>query len=51
MLLIYGDLTVTTWYFVFAVYSIARGTVKTQSRFCQSSGFMIQYGAETSGKS
>lgn len=50
MLLVYGDLTWTTWYFVFAVYSLARGTVRTAPIFCQTSGFFIQYGAETSGE-
>jgi hypothetical protein len=49
MLLVYGDLTRNVWYFTFAVYSLARGTVKSESRFCQASGFFIQYGAETSG--
>jgi hypothetical protein len=49
MLLVWGDLTRNVWYFTFAVYSLARGTVKSESRFCQASGFFIQYGAETSG--
>ncbi|KAF2829267.1 hypothetical protein CC86DRAFT_403913 [Ophiobolus disseminans] len=48
MLLVYGDLTRSVWYFVFAVFSLARGTVKTETNFCQASGFFIQYGAETS---
>jgi hypothetical protein len=50
MLLIYGDLTRSIWYFTFAVYSLARGTVKTESKFCQASGFFIQYGTEISGE-
>jgi hypothetical protein len=50
MLLIYGDLTRSIWYFTFAVYSLARGTVNTESKFCQASGFFIQYGTEISGK-
>lgn len=50
MLLVWGDLTRCTFYFVFAIFSLARGTVKTQTRFCQASGWFIQYGAETSGK-
>lgn len=49
MLLVYGGLMRSTWYFTFAVYSLARGTVKTKSKFCQASGFFIQYGTETSG--
>jgi hypothetical protein len=49
MLLIYGDLTRSIWYLVFAVYSLARGAVETYSPFCQTSGFFIQYGTETSG--
>ncbi|KAH7068839.1 G protein-coupled glucose receptor regulating Gpa2-domain-containing protein [Paraphoma chrysanthemicola] len=48
MFLIYGDLMRNTWYFVFAVYSLARGRVQTESKFCQSSGFLTQYGTETS---
>jgi hypothetical protein len=50
MLLIYGDFMRATWYFVFAVVSLAQGTVRTESSFCQSSGFLIQYGKETSGE-
>lgn len=50
MLLVYGDLTRSIGYFVFAVYSLARGTVKSESNFCQASGWFIQYGAETSGE-
>jgi hypothetical protein len=50
MLLIYGDLTRSIWYFAFAAYSLARGTVKTESRFCQASGFFTQYGTESSGE-
>lgn len=50
MLLIYGDLMKTSWLFIFAIVSIVRGTVKTNSSFCQASGFLVQYGMETSGK-
>lgn len=49
MLLIYGDVMRSAWYFIFAVYSIADGTVETRSGFCQASGFLVQYGTETSG--
>ncbi|OCL13842.1 hypothetical protein AOQ84DRAFT_81888 [Glonium stellatum] len=48
MLLIYGDLTRATWYFIFAIASFRRGTIRTHSLFCQASGFLIQYGTETS---
>ncbi|KAH7089068.1 G protein-coupled glucose receptor regulating Gpa2-domain-containing protein [Paraphoma chrysanthemicola] len=48
MCLVYGDLMRNTWYFVFAMYSLARGRVQTESKFCQCSGFLIQYGTETS---
>jgi hypothetical protein len=51
MLLVYGDLTRATAYFLFAVVSQARGTVRTEAAVCQSSGFLIQYGTETSGES
>ena len=50
MLLIYGDLMRSTWLFLFAVISIARGTIYTQSSLCQASGFLVQYGTETSGQ-
>jgi hypothetical protein len=50
MLLIYGDVMRSLWYFVFAIYAIVRGTLKTESRLCQASGFLIQYGTETSGQ-
>lgn len=49
MLLIYGDLTRATWYFIFAIASFRGGAILTQSPFCQASGFLIQYGTETSG--
>jgi G protein-coupled receptor GPR1 len=49
MLLIYGDLMRASWLFIFAIVSIARGTVTTYSSFCQASGFLVQYGMETSG--
>jgi hypothetical protein len=50
MLLIYGDLMRSTWYLISSIYSLARDTVTTNSRFCLSSGFFIQYGTESSGK-
>jgi hypothetical protein len=50
MLLVYGDLMRSIWYFVFAIYAMARGTLKTESKLCQASGFLIQYGTETSGQ-
>jgi hypothetical protein len=50
MLLVYGDVIRSGWYFIFAVYSLVLGTVKTESPFCQASGFFIQYGTETSGE-
>ncbi|KAL6710024.1 G protein-coupled receptor gpr1 [Coniothyrium glycines] len=48
MLLIYGDVMRATWYFVYAGSALARGQVGTESAFCQSSGFFIQYATETS---
>ena len=38
-----------SWFFIAAVVMLVRGTVRTESAFCQASGFFIQYGAETSG--
>ncbi len=49
MILIYGDLVRGTWLFVFAIISLARGTVKTGSTFCQLSGFLVHYGTQTAG--
>ena len=49
MILIYGDLMRGAWLFVFAIISLARGTVRTGSAFCQVSGFLVQYGTQTSG--
>ncbi|KAF3042818.1 hypothetical protein E8E11_000123 [Didymella keratinophila] len=48
MILIYGDLMRGTWLFVFAIISLARGSVRTGSTFCQVSGFLVQYGTQTS---
>nr|AVD68682.1 G protein-coupled receptor GPR1 [Stemphylium eturmiunum] len=47
MLLIYGDLVRASWFFIAAVLMEVHGTVRTESAFCQSSGFLIQYGTET----
>ncbi|ORY09684.1 G protein-coupled glucose receptor regulating Gpa2-domain-containing protein [Clohesyomyces aquaticus] len=48
MLLLYGNLMKGTWLFIFAIVSIARGTVRTESSLCQASGFLVHYGTETS---
>jgi G protein-coupled receptor GPR1 len=50
MLLIYGDVMKASWLFLFAVVSLGQGTVHTRSSFCQASGFLVQYGTETSGR-
>ncbi|EFQ86956.1 hypothetical protein PTT_17753 [Pyrenophora teres f. teres 0-1] len=50
MLLVYGDLMRASWFFIASVVMLVHGTVRTESAFCQSSGFLIQYGTETSGK-
>jgi hypothetical protein len=51
MLLVYGDVTRSVWYFVFSIYTSVRGAVASESKLCQTSGFFIQYGTETSGTS
>ncbi|KAF2451380.1 hypothetical protein P171DRAFT_400850 [Karstenula rhodostoma CBS 690.94] len=48
MLLIFGDLMKAIWLFLQAVVSIARGTTVTESAFCQTSGFLVQFGTEES---
>jgi hypothetical protein len=50
MILIYGDLMRGTWLLVYAIIAIVRGTVGTPSTFCQVSGFLVQYGTQTSGQ-
>jgi len=50
MLLIFGDLMKAMWLFLQAVASIARGTIVTESAFCQASGFLVQIGTEASGQ-
>jgi G protein-coupled receptor GPR1 len=50
MLLVFGDVTRSIWYFVFSIYVIARGNIESESKLCQASGFFIQYGTEISGK-
>lgn len=50
MILIYGDLMRGAWLFVFAIISLASGTVRTSSTFCQVTGFLVQYGTETCGQ-
>ncbi|KAF2873465.1 G protein-coupled glucose receptor regulating Gpa2-domain-containing protein, partial [Massariosphaeria phaeospora] len=50
MFLVYGDLTRAGWMFIFTMVSMLQGTVHTDSSFCQASGFMVQYGTETSGQ-
>jgi hypothetical protein len=49
VLLIYGDLMRATWYFIFSVVSFVNGIVESESSFCQTSGFFMQYGESTSG--
>lgn len=49
MLLIFGDALKATLLLIFAIVSIAGGTVYTRSSFCQASGFLVQYGTETAG--
>jgi G protein-coupled receptor GPR1 len=51
MILIFGDAVKATFLFTFAMVSMIGGTVYTTSSFCQASGFLLQYGTETSGSS
>ncbi|KAF1964586.1 hypothetical protein BU23DRAFT_492045 [Bimuria novae-zelandiae CBS 107.79] len=48
MLLIFGDLMKAMWLFLLAAVSLARGKIVTESVFCQTSGFLVQFGTETS---
>ena len=50
MLLIFGDLMKAMWLSILGVVSIARGRIATESAFCQASGFLVQFGTETSGQ-
>lgn len=49
MLLIFGDMVKAMSLFLLAIVSIEHGAIKTESAFCQSSGFFLQFGTETSG--
>ncbi|KAJ9669566.1 G protein-coupled receptor gpr1 [Coniosporium apollinis] len=46
MLLVLGDLVRAMWYFVHAIVSVGHGAISTSSPFCQTSGFMVQWGTE-----
>lgn len=50
MLLIFGDSMKAIWLFMLGVVSIERGTIVTESAFCQSSGFLVHFGTEISGE-
>jgi G protein-coupled receptor GPR1 len=49
MLLILSNLWRALWYFLFPIVGFARGTISSQSSFCQVSGFMLSYGIEGAG--
>lgn len=49
MLLVLGDLVRAMWYFVHAIVSVGHGAISTSSPFCQTSGFMVQWGTEATG--
>lgn len=40
-----------TWFFVVVVLALAQGSMATSDIVCQASGFLIQFGIETSGRS
>lgn len=50
MLVICGDLIRGFCFVVGAIVMLARGRVESTSAYCQSSGFFIAFGTETSGK-
>lgn len=47
LLLFYGGLTASVWYFVYTALTSIRGPLSSESATCQVSGFFIQYGTET----
>jgi G protein-coupled receptor GPR1 len=49
MLLIFGSLLRSSWYLIFAAVSFAQRSMRTESPFCQASGFLIAMGTEMNG--
>jgi len=50
LLLIIGDLWKSLWYWTYSVVAFTRGQVRSQSKFCQVSGFFLEQGLESCGK-
>ena len=48
LFLVASDTFKATWYFVFAVVTIAHGPVKSSSAFCQASGYLLLLSIEAS---
>lgn len=51
LMLILGDFYKSVWYLTFGSVNFARGQVQSSDPFCQVSGFMLQTGLESCGKS
>lgn len=50
LMLIAGGFWKSLWFFTFSVVSFVRGPIKTESSFCQASGYLLQVGFEACGK-
>jgi len=51
LMLILGDFYKSLWYLIYGSVSFGRGQVQSSDHFCQVSGFMLQTGLESCGKS
>lgn len=50
LMLIAGGFWKSLWFFIHSLVTFARGPVKTESAFCQASGYLLQVGFEACGE-
>jgi hypothetical protein len=50
MLLVFSDFFKSAWQLIYPAVVLTRGSVTSQSRFCQASGFLLAMGIEASGR-
>lgn len=49
MLMIFSDFFKASWQLIYPAVVFTKGAVSSQSRFCQTAGFMMSMGIEASG--
>ena len=49
MLMIFSDFYKASWQLIYPAVVFAKGAVSSESRFCQTAGFMMSMGIEASG--